>query len=157
MLPPFTHAIPGFDSLEIHSVFTTRALNGFLIFRFTLLTLCDCFQMCLLQLYESNCCITKWKLRSNPLQQNLIGGFVFPLSLMFSSIHLLFSLCLVGYRDNMHTICFGSPTCTNPGCVDAHRVYFSWYLSCLQDCFEIDIVCFSTHEDGCGSLPLLSL
>ncbi|BBN69791.1 non-intrinsic ABC protein 8 [Prunus dulcis] len=31
------------------------------------------------------------------------------------------------YRDNMHTICFGSPTCTNPGCADAHRVYFTVY------------------------------
>lgn len=105
-----------------------------------LLKFTHCLQMCLLQLYESNCCITKWKLRSNPLQQNLIGGFVFHVSLMFSSIHLLFSLCLVGYRNNLHTICFGSPTCTNPGCADAHRVYFSWYLSYLQDCFEIDIV-----------------
>lgn len=40
------------------------------------------------------------------------------------------------YRDNMHTICFGSPTCTNPGCADVDRVYFS---CCIQ---EINCACF---------------
>lgn len=51
--------------------------------------------------------------------------YVGPLNLLF--------LGLVGYWDNVHTLCFGSPTCTDPWGSDAHRFCFSWYLSCLQD------------------------